>query len=97
MPATIESLISCLVEMKRTYLADPTVSVRGQTFINLLHDYCVDELSSINIPREKIFKEATIFGSHKPKNVDVAVIDKVNGPFIVIGIRSQMSSVSKNI
>lgn len=97
MPANIESLISCLVKMKQTYLVDPTVSVRGQGFINLLHDYCVNELARINIPREKIFKEATVFGSHKPKDVDVAVIDKVNGPFIIIGIRSQMSSVSKNI
>lgn len=97
MPANIQNLMSCLVEMKQTYLADPTVSVRGQGFINLLHDYCVDELASINIPREKIFKEATVFGSHKPKDVDVAVIDKVNGPFIIVGIRSQMSSVGKNI
>ena len=97
MPADTQNLLSCLEKMKKIYLADPTVAVRGQGFINLLHDYCVDELASIGVPRGKIFKEATVFGSHKPKDVDVAVIDEVNGPFIVVGIRSQMSSVGKNI
>jgi len=97
MPANIQNLISCLERMKQTYLVDPIVAVRGQGFINLLHDYCVDELVNIGIPRERIFKEATVFGSHKPKDVDVAVIDEVNGPFIIVGIRSQMSSVAKNI
>ena len=97
MPANFQNLINCLTTMKHTYLSNPTVAVRGQGFINLLHDYCVDELVSVGVPRERIFKEATIFGSHKPKDVDVAVIDEVNGPFIIVGIRSQMSSVSKNI
>ena len=97
MSANITHLLSCLAQMKETYLADPIVSVRGQGFINILHDYCVDELVSVGVPREKIFKEATIYGSHKAKDVDVAVIDQMNGPFIIVGIRSQMSSVSKNI
>ena len=97
MPADIQNLLSCLEVMKRTYLTDPTKAVRGQGFIYLLHDYCVEELVSVGVPREKIFKEATVFGSHKPKDVDVAVIDEVNGPFIIVGIRSQMSSVGKNI
>jgi hypothetical protein len=96
MPANIQNLMSCLVEMKQVFLNDPMVSVKGQKFINLLHDYCIDELANIDIPKEKIFKEAKIFGSHKPKKVDVAVIDKVNGPFIIVGIRSQMSSVGNN-
>ncbi len=97
MPANIENLRTCLKQMKEVYLQDPNVAVRGQGFINILHDYCVEQLVSIGVPREKIFKEATIYGSHKAKDVDVAVIDQVNGPFIIIGIRSQMSSVSKNI
>lgn len=97
MPANSEQLTACLKAMKQVYLADPTKAVRGQGFINLLHDYCVNELKSLGVPAEKIFKEATVFGSHKPKDVDVAVIDKMNGPFIIIGIRSQMSSVGKNI
>ncbi|MBX3036012.1 MAG: hypothetical protein KF758_03780 [Anaerolineales bacterium] len=97
MPANIPNLLNALKQMKNVYLNDPTVAVRGQGFINILHDYCIDELINIGVPKEKIFKEATIYGSHKAKDVDVAVIDKLNGPFIIVGIRSQMSSVSKNI
>lgn len=97
MPANISNLLASLKQMKSVYLNDPTVAVRGQGFINILHDYCIDELINIGVPKEKIFKEATIYGSHKAKDVDVAVIDKLNGPFIIVGIRSQMSSISKNI
>lgn len=42
-------------------------------------------------------KEAKILGATKPKDVDVAVIDPENGPLVIIGVRSQMSSVSKNV
>jgi hypothetical protein len=49
--------------------------------------------------RTKIVKtrEAHILSSTKPKNVDVAVVDPENGPLVIIGVRSQMSSVSKNV
>lgn len=97
MPANITNLINCLRQMKDFYLKNPLVAVRGQGFINILHDYCVNELVNLGVPIEKIFKEATVLGSHKAKNVDVAMIDKVNGPLIIIGIRSQMSSIGKNI
>jgi hypothetical protein len=85
--------------MKQTYLNDPNASVRSQSFINVLHDLCVSELNTLGIDDTKytILKEATIYGSHKPKDVDVAVIENINGPQIIIGIRSQMSSVSKNL
>ena len=85
--------------MKSVYLKDPVASVRSQTFINVLHDYCISELNNVGIVEMnfQILKEATIYGSHKPKDVDVAVIENINGPQIIIGIRSQMSSVAKNI
>jgi hypothetical protein len=44
----------------------------------------------------KVVKEATILGSTKPKDEDVAVIDPENGPLVLVGVRSQMSSVGKN-
>ncbi len=92
-------LIGCLQRMKDIYLNAPEVSVRNQAFINVLHDYCISELHGVGIVdgKFKIIKEATIYGSHKPKDVDVAVIEDINGPQIIIGIRSQMSSVAKNI
>ncbi len=91
----------CLVDMGKTYRDDPVKAVRGQGFINLLHGYLIAELSGRLSPTAKnrgihIKAEANILGSHKPKNVDVSVIDPENGPLMLIGVRSQMSSVAKN-
>ncbi len=47
--------------------------------------------------RIKKISEAHILSSTKPKNVDVAVVDPENGPLVIIGVRSQMSSVGKNV
>jgi hypothetical protein len=38
-----------------------------------------------------------LFGSHKPKDADVAVIHPDNGVLLSIGVRSQMGSVGKNV
>ena len=99
MPVNRQNLIECFQKMKAVYIDAPVASVRSQSFINVLHDWCVSELRNVGINDNSftILKEATIFGSHKPKDVDVAVIENINGPQIIIGIRSQMSSVSKNI
>jgi hypothetical protein len=99
MPINRQRLIEDLQKMKAIYLNAPVASVRSQSFINVLHDWCVSELRNVGINDDAftILKEATIYGSHKPKDVDVAVIENINGPQIIIGIRSQMSSVSKNI
>ena len=45
----------------------------------------------------QIMQEATIFGSHKNKDVDIVLSQYANGPQIMIGVRSQMSSVAKNL
>ena len=54
-----------------------------------------------NVPidpqRLQLMQEATLFGSHKNKDEDIVLAHYANGPQIVIGIRSQMSSVGKNI
>jgi hypothetical protein len=99
MPIERQGLTDCLQKMKNAYLRNPVTSVRSQTFINFLHDYCILELHKVGITDKsfQILKEATIYGSHKPKDVDVAVIENINGPQIIIGIRSQMSSVAKNL
>jgi hypothetical protein len=99
MPVNRQILIEVLQKMKSIYIDAPVASVRSQSFINMLHDWCVSELRNVDINDDSftILKEATIYGSHKPKDVDVAVIENINGPQIIIGIRSQMSSVSKNI
>lgn len=47
--------------------------------------------------RFQLMREATLFGSHKNKDEDIALTHYANGPQIVIGVRSQMSSVGKNL
>ncbi|HEU0086242.1 MAG TPA: hypothetical protein VFQ77_01065 [Pseudonocardiaceae bacterium] len=95
------TLDDCLVEMHRIYLNDPVAAVRGQAFIKQLHDYLGTELSArltADARRRgiKVVFEAKILGSHKPKDVDVSIIDPENGPLMMIGVRSQMSSIGKN-
>ncbi len=92
----------CLVDMGGLYRADPVKAVRGQGFIKCLHGYLISELDArlTAYARRRgvhIRAEAMILGSHKPKDVDVAVIDPENGPLMLIGVRSQMSSVGKNV
>ncbi|MPM21791.1 hypothetical protein SDC9_68241 [bioreactor metagenome] len=61
-------------------------------------------VNSTNYPRVRIdpeklqlMQEVALFGSHKNKNTDIVLSHFSNGPQIIIGIRSQMSSVGKNI
>jgi len=87
--------------MQSLYRANPIAAVRGQGFIRLLHAELTRGFEARLLPARKrngvrIVEEATIFGSHKTKDVDVAVIDPVNGPLVIVGVRSQMSSVGKN-
>jgi hypothetical protein len=95
------TLEECLGQMSEKYRADPVAAVRSQGFIKLLHAYLAVEmrarLSKQAVKRGvKVIEEATIFGAHKSKDVDVAVVDPANGPLLLIGLRSQMSSVGNN-
>ena len=90
-----------LAQMQGVYAQDPRYAVRSQAFINILHKEISEDLdarlsSAARKRQVAVVKEATIYGSHKPKDVDVSVIDPENGPLVMIGIRSQMSSVAKN-
>ncbi|MBN2020694.1 MAG: hypothetical protein JW749_10785 [Sedimentisphaerales bacterium] len=98
MPIDRKDLQNTLIEMKRLYESDPKKAVRSQEMIKLLHDFSVQELKRLGISEKEVTirTEARIFGSHKPKEVDVAVIHPQAGPLIVISLRSQMSSIEKN-
>lgn len=91
----------CLIQMKEIYEDDPVKAVRSQSFIKTLHNAIAEELKehlSEKAIREGVVvkEEAPIFGSHKKKDVDIAVIHPINGPLLTIGVRSQMGSVGKN-
>ena len=90
-----------LSEMRDIFVADPNKAVKGQAFIRKLHGYLAGELTARLTPEAtkagvRVVEEAKIFGSHKPKNVDVSVIHPTNGPLMMIGVRSQMSSAGNN-
>lgn len=95
-------LQEALIEMGETYRDDPTKAVRGQHFVKILHEYIGNSLQArFNERAEKrnleVTYEAKIFGSTKPKKVDVTVVDPENGPLMLVGVRSQMSSIGKNV
>ena len=97
-----DELQLCLDDMKEIYDCDPVVAVCGQHFIQRLHDYIEADLNSYLSPKArrlgiKVEREAHIYGSYKAKDVDVAVISPVSGPLITVGVRSQMTSVGKNV
>lgn len=88
--------------MRDIFEADPTHAVRSQEFIRTLHNFVAEDLQAFLLPKAikagvKVVQEAKIYGSYKSKDVDVAVIHPVNGPLICVGVRSQMSSVGKNV
>lgn len=89
-------------EMKAIYAEGIGPAVRSQRFIKCMHREIETELNarlSAKARRQGVRAqlEAPIHGSFKDKNVDVAVIHPVNGPLVSIGVRSQMTSVGKNI
>lgn len=92
---------ACLKEMHAEYEKSPEAAVRGQKFIKVLHKHLSADFEARLTKQAKkrgiqIVLEATIFGSHKPKDVDISVVDPENGPLMMVGIRSQMSSIGKN-
>ncbi len=96
------SLPDVLRQMGAFYRTDPVKAVRGQGFIRYLHQYVGSQLEArlTRFAKQRKIEvkfEPTILGSTKPKHLDVAVIDPENGPLVLIGIRSQMSSIGKNV
>ena len=91
-----------LSKMKRIFERDPEVAVRSQEFIKTFHSFIADDLRSFLTKKAtnagvRVVEEAKIFGSYKSKDVDVSVIHPTNGPLIMVGVRSQMSSIGKNV
>jgi hypothetical protein len=89
-------------EMKSIYSEGIDAAVRSQRFIKVLHRAIASEIEeklTEGAKREGITvaAEAKLHGSFKDKDVDIAVIHPVNGPLILCGVRSQMSSIAKNI
>jgi hypothetical protein len=98
----MNSITPTLKRMKAIYAEDPVSAVRGQHFIKTLHGYIAEDLKSRLHPDAvklgvEVQEESKVFGSHKTKDVDVAIIHPTSGPLVLVGVRSQMSSVGKNV
>lgn len=88
--------------MKLIYSEGIDAAVRSQRFIKRLHEELSGELNARLTPKAQrqgveVRLEAPVHGSFKDKNVDVSVVHPVNGPLILIGVRSQMTSIGKNV
>lgn len=99
---TDPTLEDVLADMKARYDQDPVSAVRGQVFIKMLHRYVADQLSArltSDATRSGVAvkEEVQIFGSHKPKDADVAIVHPDNGLMMYVGVRSQMSSIGQNV
>ena len=95
-------LLHTLQRMKEIFEDNPEAAVRSQAFIKEFHHFIAEDLNSFITRRAraagvKVVEEAAIYGSYKSKNIDVAVVHPTNGPLILVGVRSQMSSVGKNV
>ena len=89
-------------QINSLYKKDKVHAVRSQELIKTLHHkIAVDFYRRLSKRAKnngvKVVEEAPIYGSYKKKDVDIAVIDPYNGPLLTIGVRSQMSSVGKNV
>jgi hypothetical protein len=89
-------------EMKSIYAEGIDAAVRSQRFIKVLHRAIASEIEIrlTEVAKKegvKVEAEAKLHGSFKDKDVDISVIHPTNGPLILCGVRSQMSSISKNI
>lgn len=98
MPIEESKLISVLQSMREDFIKDPENAIRSKRFSNKIHDYCIHELKRLKVDEKqfRIKTEAEIFGSHKLKKVDVAVLQEDNGPIMAISVKTQMSSIAKN-
>lgn len=93
-----QKLSITLAEMKALFKSDPTVAIRGQNFIKLLHSYSLEELRKREVEKGGLILagEAKILTSHKFKDMDVSLVHPTSGPLLIVCVRSQMSSLSKN-
>lgn len=95
------AFIEMLSEMKRLYIEDPQNAVRSKSMIGCLEKFLKTELeNNLNDKGKeklKVYHEKKVFHAEKEKNIDISVVHPISGPLITIGVRSQNSSLGKNL
>jgi len=103
-----ERLVQVLTEMNDEYegaIEDPDENenhlIRTQSLIQKIHNYVMEQLELNGIDSEKITEDETIYGYPKKKEQDILVKNQdeniITGPLLSINVRSQLSSIAKNI
>ncbi len=87
----------CIEQLKN--IIDPSVNIQYIPLSDMVRSKDIPHYPRVNIATNglQIMQEATLFGSHKNKDADIVLSHYANGPQIIIGVRSQMSSVAKNL
>ena len=87
----------CISQLRQTIAAD--VNIQIIPFEDMVCPKGKPHYPSTSIDASgyQLMQEATLFGSHKNKDADIVLSQYANGPQIIIGVRSQMSSVAKNL
>lgn len=100
MPINRSKLQERLAEMKKLRLDKGKASVPNHSFIDMLHNYCVEELERSGLNKNKSHIDVSIKNQiprlDKPKEVDVCIKHKKAGPLMLISIKSLMSSITNN-
>lgn len=103
-----ERLVQVLTEINDEYegaIEDPDENenhlIRTQSLIQKIHNYVMEQLELNGIDSEKITEDETIYGYPKKKEQDILVKNQdesiITGPLLSINVRSQLSSIAKNI
>jgi len=106
MPVDMQLLLGKLQEMKNVYEnairnGEYTSLIRSKRFINLLHEYVIEELKK-RVEPSWVVTDKKVYGFPKTKEQDIIVQPPQNGrnvsvgPIMAINVRSQLSSIEKN-
>lgn len=106
MPIDRQRLLDKLKEMKEVYEeairnGNYTSLIRSKRFINLLHEYVIEELEK-RVEPSWVVTDKKVYGFPKTKEQDILIQPPQNGrnvsvgPIMAINVRSQLSSIEKN-
>jgi len=104
--ADMQLLLDKLQEMKNVYEdairnGEYTSLIRSKRFINLLHEYVIEELKK-RVEPSWVVTDKKVYGFPKTKEQDIIIQPPQNGrnvsvgPILAVNVRSQLSSIEKN-
>lgn len=100
MPINTTKLQKVLAQMRKERLSKGVKSSQTHSYIDMLHNYCVEELERAGFVKDKpniqIMMKKSIPRIDKPKELDVCILHQKAGPLLGISIKSLNSSITNN-